>query len=186
MKTYRSWGAGGAALLLSLQLNLTALGAEGIDPGLLKLPPPDGGQQYVEINIRQNLIGLVARAAEAQEPEIARMLREIRGIRVSVVGVDDSNRAEINQQFSQLRTSLAGAEWDAVATVRDGAEQVQVFVKTRGEEAIEGVVVQVLDDNGEAILVSVTGNLRPEQIGMLGERFDIAPMKKIGRQIRKD
>ncbi|MCP5517093.1 MAG: DUF4252 domain-containing protein [Verrucomicrobiales bacterium] len=185
MKSITHWSAAGAALLLSLQLNLTAADADGVDPGLLKLPPPAGGQQYVEVNIRQNLIGLVARAAEAQEPEIARMLREIRGIRVSVVGLDDSNRGEINEQFSRLRTSLTSAEWDAVATVRDGSENVHVFVKTRGEEAIEGVVVQVQDDHGEAILVSVTGNLRPEQIGMLGERFDIEPLKKIGRKIER-
>jgi hypothetical protein len=55
----------------------------------------------------------------------------------------------------------------------------------RGSEAIEGVAVTVLQGNSEAVLVNVVGDIKPEQLATLGERFDIEPLKKIGTTVKK-
>ena len=185
MQRLSQWTLCVSSLMLGLRLTAAGPDTATLDPNLFRLPPPAEGQQHIEVNIPQNLIGLVARAAEAQEPEIADLLREIRGVRVTVLGLDDGNRDGVLAQFGRLGDALVAASWDAVASVREGSEDIRVFVKTRGEEAVEGVVVEAMDGGGEAILVCITGNIRPEQVGLIGERFDIEPLKKIGHRMEK-
>jgi hypothetical protein len=56
---------------------------------------------------------------------------------------------------------------------------VRVYVKMRDTEAVEGIVVSVLSGKREAVLVNIVGDIRPEKLAMIGERFDIEPLKKI-------
>jgi hypothetical protein len=49
----------------------------------------------------------------------------------------------------------------------------------RGEEAIEGLVVTVISDQKEVVLVNIVGDIKPEQIATLADRFDIEPLKNI-------
>jgi hypothetical protein len=40
-------------------------------------------------------------------------------------------------------------------------------------------VVTVIDGKKEAVLVNVVGNIQPEKLATLGERFDIEPLRKL-------
>jgi len=62
---------------------------------------------------------------------------------------------------------------------------VNVFLKTREQEAVEGIVVTILQGGKEAVLINVVGDIRPEQIATLGERFNLEPLKQAGRAIGK-
>jgi Domain of unknown function (DUF4252) len=63
---------------------------------------------------------------------------------------------------------------------------VAVYVKTRGEEAIEGLVVTVLDGNKkEAVFVNLVGDIRPDQVAAVGKALNIDPLKKAGESLRK-
>jgi hypothetical protein len=68
-----------------------------------------------------------------------------------------------------------------IVTVREQpkGDDVQIYTKTRGEEAIEGLVVTVISDRNEVVLVNIVGDIKPEQIATLAERFNIDPLKKI-------
>jgi hypothetical protein len=50
---------------------------------------------------------------------------------------------------------------------------------------VEGLVVTILDGNREAVLVNIVGNIKPEQVALLGERFNIEPLKKVGQTLEK-
>jgi beta-lactamase superfamily II metal-dependent hydrolase len=167
----------------SLSLCLAAERDAQVDFGPLTFP--SSGGECVEVRINRNLIAMAARLAEHQEPEAAELLRGLQSVHVSVVSLDDSNREATLGRIASVRAQLDTGGWDRVATVKQGQEDVQVFLKTRGEEAIEGVVVTVIERGQEAILVNVVGDLRPEKIAVLGERFNIEPLRKLGRKLEK-
>jgi len=52
-------------------------------------------------------------------------------------------------------------------------------MKTRGPEAVEGIVVTVLEDKGHAVFVNLVGDIRPDKLNTVGERFNIEPLKHL-------
>jgi hypothetical protein len=180
MKTSLCPLIGLATLVGALALSLPAAGS---DPGLVDFgafDPPDDGSQFVEIQIKGNLINMVSRLARASEPEAADLLSKLRLIRVNILGLTDANRDQIVDRMRQLRGRLEVSGWDRVVTAQDpsGAD-VAVYLKLRGDEAVEGVVVTVLDGGKQAVFVNIAGDLRPEQLATVGERFNIEPLKNI-------
>src|SRR2546425_43163 len=66
--------------------------ADNSSPGYVdfgEFSPPVSGGEFVEVHIRSNLIAMVARLAEKNEPEVAELLRGLQLIRVNVVALDD-------------------------------------------------------------------------------------------------
>lgn len=176
------------ALALTLATVTTPLLAADPSDGFVdfgKFTPPSGGGQFVEVNIKSSLIGLAARLAENAEPEVASLLRGLHAVRVNVIGLDDTNRAELGERLIRIRTELESKGWERIVTVQEKGQEVGVYLKQRGEEAIEGVVVTVLEANKEAVLVNVVGDIRPEKLAVIGEKFGIEPLKKIGVATKK-
>jgi len=145
-----------------------------------KFSPPEGGGQFVEVNIKGNLISMAARLAQREEPEIAELLRGLKLVRVNVIGLDQDNRAEIEDRVSGIRARLEKQGWESIVTARNGNDDVRVYLKTRGDEAVEGLVVTVLGKQGEAVLVNIVGDIQPEKVAVVGERFNIEPLKELG------
>ncbi len=141
--------------------------------------PPKSGGEFVEVNVKGNLISMAAKIAAKQEPEAAEFLRSIESVRVNVIGLDESNRAEIKNRIDTIRTGLDSAGWERIVTVQQEGEDVGVYTKTHGAEAIAGVVVTVLSGGGQAVLVNVVGNIKPEKLAELGEHLHIKPLKNV-------
>lgn len=141
---------------------------------------PESGGQFVEINVQGVLLSLAARIVAAEEPAVAEIIRGLHAVRVNVVTIDDSNREVLLQRIDSIRENLQSKGWESVATVRDGSDNVAVYVKSGEGETIEGVTLTVLNGTGEAVFINVVGNIQPEQIAMLGERLDIEPLKRMG------
>jgi hypothetical protein len=164
------------------------LQAENPPPGYVdfgKFSPPASGGEFVEVHIKSNLIGMIARLAEKSEPEAAELLRGLKLVRVNVIGLNDENRDEIEKRIKAIRNKLDAQGWERVVTAQKKDEDVGVYLKTRGEEAVEGVVITVLDGNHEAVLVNIVGDIKPEKTAVIGERLNIEPLKKIGEKIEK-
>jgi len=169
-------------------LATTGICAENAPPGYIdfgKFSPPASGGEFVEVHIKSNLISMVARLAEKHEPEVAELLRGLHLVRVNVIGLDDGNRAEMEKRVKKLRSELDAQGWERIVTAQKKDEDVGVYLKTRGEEAVEGVVVTVIQGNHEAVFINIVGNIKPEKIAVIGERFNIEPLKKIGQAVEK-
>ncbi len=143
--------------------------------------PAEG--QFVEVNIRSNLISMAARLTEKSEPEVAKLLRGLQAIRVNVVALNDENREELKERITALRTKLTEQGWERIVAVKERKDDVGVFIKLRGEDAIEGVVVTVIHGDKEVVFVNVVGDIRPEQIAKVGESLNIEPLKKLSREL---
>ena len=144
------------------------------------------GCEYVEVNIKSGLLKFAAKIAAIHEPEAAELLRNIKLVRVNVVGMDDTNRKDTVGRITAIRADLETKGWEKIVTVREGKDKkghkgddVAVYIKTASEDAISGVVVTVMEKNGEAIIVNIVGHIRAEQIADLGERLDIKELRRL-------
>jgi hypothetical protein len=174
--------------LLTLACLTSPLLADTPASGLVdfgRFSPPSGGGQFVEVHVKSALINIAARLAEKAEPEVAGLLRGLQAVRVNVIGIDDANRAELTDRLAKIHSDLDAKGWERVVSVLEKSQEVGVYIKHRGEEAIEGVVVTVVEANKEAVLVNVVGDIRPEQLATVGEKLGIDPLKKIAGKAGK-
>ena len=154
--------------------------AANLVPGYVdfgKFTPPPGGE-FVEVNVNSNLIAMVTNLAK-DEPEVVEVLKGLKSIRVNVIGLNQANREEVENRVQSVRTQLDDGGWERIVTVLKGKDDIGVYMKTRGPEAVEGIVVTVLGGKNQAVLVNVVGDIRPEKLQVLGERFNIEPLKHL-------
>jgi len=140
---------------------------------------PASGSEFVEVNVTSNLITMVTNLAKKNEPEVAEVLKGLKGVHVNVVGLNEENREDMRKRVDSVRSQLDKAGWERVVTVINGQDDVGVFMKTRGPEAVEGVVITVLEGKKHAVFVNVIGDIRPEKLATVGERFNIEPLKHL-------
>lgn len=141
---------------------------------------PKGSKEYVEVNIKSNLIDMVVNLAKKSEPQIAEVLQSLKEVRVNVVGLTEKNHAEMKSRMDSIRAELDEGGWERVVTAIKEDNDVAVFLKMKNSEAVDGVVVTVLEGHEHAVFVNVVGNIRPEKLSLIGERFNIEPLKKLG------
>lgn len=186
MKKLVSLTVGCAALAVAVAMPIQLRAAENT-PGYVDFGkfPESAGNQFVEVQINSNLIDMVAKLAKMHEPEVADALRGLKRVRVNVVGLTDENRTEMEKKVKDIRKQLGAGGWEQIVTAQNKDEDVAIFVKTRGSDAIEGLVVTVLHSKREAVLVNIVGDIKPEKLSVVGDRFNIEPLKKLAPNLVK-
>lgn len=170
-----------------LLLIAAVLAQENKNAGLVdfgKLPPSNSGE-FVEVNLGRAIFAISGKLFAKSDPDVAKLLGGLQLLQVNVVGLGDDNRAQIQEHVRKLRAELAGKGWEQIVSVKEKKDDVAIFLKTRGEEAIEGLVVTVLDGDKEAVLVNIVGNIKPEQVATIGEKMNIDPLKKFAAEAKK-
>lgn len=173
---------------LAAALSVSAFAAE-TEPGYVdlgKLMPAAKGD-YVEVNLSAAMLKFAAKLASRQEPEAAALIGNLKRVRVNVVSLDDTNRADAIKHIEGIRRKLEADGWTQMVTVREknDGSNVDVHVKQRGDEVIDGLVVTVIDDKGEAVLVNIVGNISADQIAKVAENLDIEPLRHVRVKMNK-
>jgi len=180
MKTILCYPLTIAVLAAGVSFNALA----GLPPGQVdfgKFTPPGDGGQFVEIQINSNLLSLAAQVVEKQQPGAAKLLRSVELVHVNVVGLTDGNRAEMTKRVRQIRHDLDAQGWDHNVVVQGkNGQDVGIYTKTRGGEALAGLAITVIDAKDQVVLINIVGDIRPEQVAALGEKLNIQPLKDIG------
>ncbi len=141
---------------------------------------PGAAGESVEVDLDEGLLTLASRFADGHEKEAAEVLRGLKSVQVRVISLDDKNREAVVSRIGHARTHLARDGWKRVAVVKQGnGQDVAVFARTKGAEAIQGIAVTVLEGTKQAVIVNVIGEIRPEQITALGARFGIEELKDL-------
>jgi hypothetical protein len=171
-----------AAAILSLSLAAISFAADP-EPGYFDLGQftPAAKGQFVEVNLSPGLLKFAAKIAAANEPEAAALLGNLHRVRVNVVGLDDKNRVGMTERIDDIRRKLTSEGWTQIVTVRekDGGDNIDVHVKQNASDSIDGLVVTVIDRQGEAVFVNIVGNITAEQLGVIAEKFDIDPLRRV-------
>ncbi len=142
---------------------------------------PSTKGQFVEVNLSPALMKFAARIAKAHEPEAADIVGDIKRVRVNVVTLDDNNRDATIEKFESVRAKLEQQGWTKMVTVKEQGQgdDVAIFAKMREDESIDGLVVTVFNRKGEAVFVHVVGNINPDKIAALAEKYDIEPLRHV-------
>ena len=170
----RSLAAAGA-VCLALASSVRAEDAGFVDFGTLN---PTEGSQFVEVNIKSNLIAMVAALTKKTEPEVTQVIEGLKQIRVNVLQTTKENRDEMKKRISDIRGKLDKGGWERIVTAMEKDQDIGVFLKTKDATTVEGICVTVVDKD-QVVLVNVVGNIQPEKLAVVGERFDVEPLKKI-------
>ena len=178
-------------LTIALAAALTALnapaqsGAGEVDFSAFAHPARNGS--FVDINLSHDLLSLAGRFVEKQNAEVAKLLNSVQLLRLNVIGLTDENRDVMQKTVRELRNRLDKGGWQRIVTVqKTGAEDVGIYLKLRSSDAIEGLVISVINgQKGEAVLINLVGDIKPEQIAAVGEALNIEPLKQAGGLIKK-
>lgn len=167
--------------LLGLSVVVAPFASFAASPGAVDFGTfkPAAKGEFVEVDLNRALISFAARIAAVQEPEAAELLQGIERVRVNVVSLDESNRADTSDRVRQIREDLRKDGWSPVVVVKDqGGEDVMVLVKMTDERGLDGIVVTVLEGTRQAVLVNVVGNINPDKLAELGRRLNIDVLKR--------
>lgn len=170
----------------SLLLN-SPLGAADSPPGLVnfgKFTKPTNGE-LVEINLSNDMIAMALQLAGKGQPDFVEALSGLHSIRVNVVGLDDQNREEVIARMKTVRDGLDAGGWQTIVSVQEKKENVGIYLKTRGKDAIEGVVVTVLEGRKQAVFINVAGDIKMDKFAALGDKLNIGALKKAAEALMK-
>jgi hypothetical protein len=173
-RSIRSLVAAGA-VCLALVSAARAEDAGFVDFGTLN---PTGESQFVEVNIKSNLIAMVAALTKKSEPEVTQVIEGLKQIRVNVLGITKENRDEMKKKVTTIRETLDTGGWERIVTAVEKNQDVGVFLKTKDAKTVEGICVTVVDKD-QVVLVNVVGNIQPEKLAIVGERFNVEPLMHI-------
>ena len=165
-----------------LALSLSAR-AENLPPGQVdfgKFTAPTSGAEFVEVNLTSSLITLASQFVEKEDAEIGKLLKTLQLVRVTAIGLDDDNRADLQKRAQKLRDEMESKGWERIVTAQKQDQNVAVYLKSRNKDTVEGIVVLATEGNRKALFVNIVGDIKPEQISRLGEKLHIDPLKKIG------
>jgi hypothetical protein len=168
-------------------LLITPLSAANPPPGLVdfgKFTRPTNGE-LVEINLDGDTIAMALQVAGKSQPDLAESLRGLHSICTNVVGLDNQNREEVLSRMKTVRSELDTSGWQRIISVQEKKEDVGIYLKTRGREAVEGLVITVLDGPKEAVFINIVGDINMEKLASLGDKLNLDALKKLGKALKK-
>jgi hypothetical protein len=142
-----------------------------------ELPLFQENESSLELQIGESVIGVVARNAEKENPEFARILRKVRQIRSYSFDLSNAPRERIDQYYDQLNTSLLAAQWGIAYRMREPEATANIYTKSH-EGEIAGMTIFSLDANNQFNVVNIVGNISLEDISEIAMQFgfpEIAP-----------
>jgi len=139
----------------------------------------------VEVFLDRGLIAMVGSMSKRKDPALSEMLSKLLQIRVQTFAIRDEKRSEIEAKTKEMAKKLESKGWQTFVRVNDKKDgsQTYVYMKPRGN-VFEGLVVMNVDPNDDASFVNIVGEIDPEKLGELGEKFNIGDLDSLGSEIR--
>ncbi len=137
--------------------------------GYAPLSKPANADKVVGISLGRLPLKLARVVIDDDDPEMAMILKGLRGVRVYVYELDNSFTPEVLQP---TLSRLDENGWESVVAVREDGERAHVLIKMDQSDRVRGMVVLVAEDN-ELVMVNLMGTLRPEMFNAYMEDLDI-------------
>ena len=144
------------------------------------------GEAVTEIYLDGNLLQMVAKITEGEDPEVSELIRGLSLIKVNSFEVSDSNEDELREKMKSLDAKLNGKDWQRIVRRISTKELVYVYVRTGDSDKFTGLVVLALDKPGEAAFVNIVGDINLETIGKLTNKFNIPALHNVNGHREKD
>ena len=133
----------------------------------------------LEVDIRGQLLRLVAESSREEDPELAELLDRLSAIQVRGFPMLRSQFRTMESHSADIGDALEDEGWNTVVKLRDYGQYVDVYARENAEY-IEGLMMMVVDKElGETVLINIVGQIQAEELGRIGSRFDIAPLEEV-------
>jgi len=143
-----------------------------------------GKEPKVEVNLKGSLLGLAARIASDEEPELSSTLLSLEGIRVEVYDAEDRDPESYITKLATTAKDLETKGWETIVRVNDDDQQAYIAVKPEGKNIV-GLVVLSAQEDDEIVLVNIVGNINMDEIWRVGREFDIDHLDSVRHERRK-
>lgn len=138
-----------------------------------------GTEASLEVDIRGQMLQLVAEASREEDPELADLLDRLEAIQVRGFPMLRSQYRRMESHSRGIAEQLENEGWNTVVKLRDYGQYVDVYAK-ENDRYIEGLMMMVVDTElGETVLINIVGAIQAEELGRIGSRFDIAPLEEV-------
>jgi hypothetical protein len=127
------------------------------------------GEPKVMINLGGSILRFVGAAAK-NEPEVAGIMKNLKGVRINVYNIDGNPGAAL-EQVKSVKGMLTSGHWEPIVQVNEDGEQAQIFDKMVGD-TMEGLTVMAVNAD-EAVFINSSGQLDPSPLSSVMDNFDI-------------
>lgn len=162
--------------LLALTLSACGITAGSLrdDPGYASLDYPGWREADKEFGFSLGPLPLrfaawVIAAAD-DDPELAAMLRELKGVRIRIYEIQGDQQG-VFKRIVESGRRLERDGWERLVTVNDDDERLLVMVKGDSTK-ISGMAVLTADSD-EAVFINMIGNIRPEFFNDIFDSVDV-------------
>lgn len=128
------------------------------------------GEPKISINIGGTLLQFVGTMSEESNPETAKMLSNLKGVRVFGYATGDDTTVA-KKKFAAVKANLKSRGWEPVVQVNQDDQQVFIYMKTEGK-LMDGMTVMTVDDE-EVMFINIIGQLDPKELGKVMKGFNV-------------
>jgi hypothetical protein len=137
-----------------------------------------GDEPKLEVTLKGALLRLARQVSSKDEPEMADMMRDIRGIYIRGYKVNANSFVEAKSRMSEVARGLEGHGWDIMTRVRDEESLVYILTKESNDQIIQGMTIMVMDMDGNdndnmAMFINIVGRVDPDKVGRMMKGMNI-------------
>jgi hypothetical protein len=142
----------------------------------------ENDDNITEVLLEENLLKMVSKMSKEDDPELTNLLGNLKLIKVNVFQVDDKNQKSVQNKITEIDKMLSGKNWSRIVKSKQKGEMAYVYIKEDSNNKIAGLVVTTIQDKGEAAFINIVGQIDLEQIGKLGDKFNIPDLNGIDKK----
>ncbi len=105
------------------------------------------------------------------EPEVRDLLRSLDGIRIRIYEID-GDASRVAGRMERMSTKLQADVWEPVMLVRQEDETAFMLLRMDGQKIL-GMTVMVMDNDAEAVIVNLMGDIQPDMFGDVMVALDV-------------
>ena len=127
--------------------------------------------RVMSLSLGPTVLRFAASHMEDDEPEVRNLLRSLDGIRIRIYEVD-GDASRVAGRMERMSTKLQADGWEPVMLVRQEGETAFMLLRMDGEQIL-GMTVMVMDNEAEAVIVNLMGDIRPDLFGDVMVALDV-------------
>lgn len=132
----------------------------------------------VEINLDGAILRMVAAATRGDDPEFAKVMSGLKAIQVRVFPLEGAKSDLIRGKVERAARWLEDRGWSSLVRVREKDNESYIYLKKSGEQIV-GLTILAIEAGQEAAMINIVGRIDPDEIGRLGQSFDIPQLEKV-------
>ena len=105
------------------------------------------------------------------DPEVQELLRSLDGIRIRIYEIN-GDASRVATRINTMSGHLQEDGWDPVMLIREDDEATHMLIRVVDQQ-ICGMTVLVSDGDTEAVVITLMGDIRPQQFGDVMVALDV-------------